>query len=54
MKIAAGEVIASLTAEAELVPDALDPNVHHRVADAVRDAAVQSGVARLDLAPKAL
>jgi hypothetical protein len=28
--------------------------VHHRVADAVRDAAVQSGVARLDLAPKVL
>ena len=54
MKIAAAEVIASLTAEAQLVPDALDPNVHYRVADAVRDAAVESWVARLDLAPKVL
>jgi malate dehydrogenase (oxaloacetate-decarboxylating) len=54
MKIAAAEVIASLTAEAELVPDALDPTVHHRVADAVRDAAVESGAARLDKAPAGL
>jgi malate dehydrogenase (oxaloacetate-decarboxylating) len=54
MKIAAAEVIASLTAEAELVPDALDPTVHHRVADAVRDAAIESGAARLDRAPAGL
>jgi malate dehydrogenase (oxaloacetate-decarboxylating) len=54
MKIAAAEVIASLTAEAELVPDALDPTVHHRVADAVREAAVESGAARLDRAPTSL
>ena len=54
MKIAAAEVIASLTAEAELVPDALDPTVHHRVADAVRDAAIASGAARLDRAPTGL
>jgi malate dehydrogenase (oxaloacetate-decarboxylating) len=54
MKIAAAEVIAELTAESDLVPDALDPSVHHRVADAVRDAAVESGIARLDLAPKVL
>jgi malate dehydrogenase (oxaloacetate-decarboxylating) len=54
MKIAAAEVIAELTAESDLVPDALDPSVHHRVAHAVRDAAVESGVARLDMAPKAL
>ena len=54
MKIAAAEVIASLTAEAELVPDALDPTVHHRVADAVRDAAIESGAARLDRAPTGL
>src|ERR671915_183328 len=54
MKIAAAEVIADLTAESDLVPDALDPSVHYRVADAVRDAAVESGVARLDLAPKVL
>jgi malate dehydrogenase (oxaloacetate-decarboxylating) len=51
MKIAAAEVIASLTAEAELVPDALHPTGHHRVADAVREAAVESGAARLDKAP---
>ena len=54
MKIAAAEVIADLTHESDLVPDALDPGVHHRVADAVRAAAVKSGVARLDLAPKVL
>jgi malate dehydrogenase (oxaloacetate-decarboxylating) len=54
MKIAAAEVIAELTAESDLVPDALDPNVHYRVADAVRDAAVESGAARLERAPKVL
>jgi malate dehydrogenase (oxaloacetate-decarboxylating) len=54
MKIAAAEVIADLTAESDLVPDALDQNVHHRVADAVREAAVESGAARLHLAPKVL
>jgi malate dehydrogenase (oxaloacetate-decarboxylating) len=54
MKLAAAETIADLTTEAELVPDALDPNVHVRVADAVRDAAVKSGVAHLDRAPKGL
>jgi malate dehydrogenase (oxaloacetate-decarboxylating) len=54
MKLAAAETIAELTAEAELVPDALDPNVHHRVADAVRDAAIESGVARLDRVPVGL
>jgi malate dehydrogenase (oxaloacetate-decarboxylating) len=51
MKLAAADVIAELASEAELVPDALDPNVHDRVADAVRDAAIKSGVARLDRAP---
>jgi malate dehydrogenase (oxaloacetate-decarboxylating) len=54
MKIAAAEVIADLTAESDLVPDALDPNVHERVADAVREAAIKSGVARLDRAPTGL
>jgi malate dehydrogenase (oxaloacetate-decarboxylating) len=54
MKLAAAETIAELSAEAELVPDALDPNVHHRVADAVRDAAIESEVARLDRAPVGL
>jgi malate dehydrogenase (oxaloacetate-decarboxylating) len=54
MKLAAADVIAELASEAELVPDALDPNVHERVADAVRDAAIKSGAARLDRAPTGL
>ena len=54
MKLAAAEVIAELAAEAELVPDALDPNVHQRVADAVREAAIESGTARLDRVPTGL
>jgi malate dehydrogenase (oxaloacetate-decarboxylating) len=54
MKLAAAAVIAELAAGVELVPDALNPNVHERVAEAVRDAAVKSGVARLDRAPKGL
>jgi malate dehydrogenase (oxaloacetate-decarboxylating) len=54
MKLAAAETIADLTTEAELVPDALDPDVHERVAEAVRDAATKSGVAHLDRAPKGL
>ncbi len=54
MKLAAAETIAELAAEAELVPDALDPNVHERVAEAVRSAAVESGVAHLDRAPMGL
>jgi malate dehydrogenase (oxaloacetate-decarboxylating) len=54
MKLAAAETIADLTTEAELVPDALDPNVHERVANAVREAAMKSGVAHLDRAPKGL
>jgi malate dehydrogenase (oxaloacetate-decarboxylating) len=54
MKLAAAGVIAELAAGAELVPDALDPNVHERVADAVREAAIKSGVASLDRAPTGL
>ena len=54
MKLAAANTIAELAAEAELVPDALDPNVHERVANAVRDAAVESGAAHLDHAPTGL
>ena len=54
MKLAAAETIADLTTEAELVPDALDPDVHERVAEAVREAATKSGVAHLDRAPKGL
>ena len=50
MKLAAAEAIADLTQEAELVPDALDPEVHERVSTAVRDAAIQSGAAHMDRA----
>ncbi len=50
MKLAAARTIAELTRESELVPDALDPNVHERVATAVRDAAIESGAARMDRA----
>ena len=50
MKLAAARTIAELTRESELVPDALDPNVHERVATAVRDAAIESGAARMDWA----
>jgi malate dehydrogenase (oxaloacetate-decarboxylating) len=54
MKLAAAGAIAELTAESELVPDALDPAVHQQVADAVREAAVESGVAHPDHAPAGL
>jgi malate dehydrogenase (oxaloacetate-decarboxylating) len=54
MKLAAAEVLASLAAGSELVPDALDPNVHLQVAGAVREAAIESAVARLDQAPTGL
>ena len=54
MKLAAAGAIADLTAESELVPDALDPRVHRKVADAVRDAAVESGVAHPDRVPAGL
>jgi malate dehydrogenase (oxaloacetate-decarboxylating) len=54
MKLAAAAALAGLTPESELVPDALDASVHARVAEAVRDAAVKSGVARLEQAPVGL
>ena len=54
MKLAAAEAIADLTHESELVPDALDPNVHERVATAVRDAAIDDGVAQMHKAPTGL
>ncbi len=43
MKLAAAQAIAGLTAEAELVPDALDPAVHAEVARAVEAAARDEG-----------
>jgi malate dehydrogenase (oxaloacetate-decarboxylating) len=54
MKLAAARALASIKTEPELVPDPLDPNVHQQVADAVRDAALESGVARLDRTPPGL
>ena len=54
MKLAAAEAIADLTHESELVPDALDPNVHERVATAVRDAAIEDGAAQMHKAPAGL
>ncbi len=54
MKLAAAEAIADLTHESELVPDALDPKVHERVATAVRDAAIDGGAAQMDRAPAGL
>ena len=54
MKLAAAEKIASLASGSELVPDALDASVHKQVADTVRDAAIDSGIAHLDKAPMGL
>ncbi|HEX2741640.1 MAG TPA: malic enzyme-like NAD(P)-binding protein [Rubrobacter sp.] len=54
MKLAAAEKIASLASGSELVPDALDSSVHKQVADTVRDAAIESGIAHLDKAPMGL
>jgi len=50
MKLAAARTIADLTPDGELVPDALDASVHEAVAEAVRQAAERSGVARPELA----
>jgi malate dehydrogenase (oxaloacetate-decarboxylating) len=54
MKLAAAEALASVEAESDLAPDALDTNIHERVAEAVKDAAVESSVAQLDHAPTGL
>ena len=54
MKLAAAEKIASLATGSELVPDALDSRVHEQVANAVREAAIESGIAHLDRAPMGL
>lgn len=45
MKRAAAWALAGLTVESELIPEVLDHKVHAAVAEAVRQAAVQSGVA---------
>ncbi len=46
MKLAAAQAIAELARGEELVPNALDQRVHDAVAQAVRDAATTSGIAR--------
>jgi malate dehydrogenase (oxaloacetate-decarboxylating) len=46
MLLAAARAIANLTKASELVPDALDPEVHTQVAQAVFDAATAEGLAR--------
>jgi malate dehydrogenase (oxaloacetate-decarboxylating) len=52
MKRAAAWALAGLTVESELVPDVLDPEVHATVAEAVRQAAVLSGVSDARMAPE--
>ncbi len=54
MKLAAAHAIASLTAESELVPDALDPAVHAEVARAVAEAARSEGLAQPERVPAGL
>jgi malate dehydrogenase (oxaloacetate-decarboxylating) len=44
MKLAAAQALAELMAESNLMPYVLASNVHERVASAVREAAVESGV----------
>ena len=46
MKLAAARAIADLARDRELVPNALDQNVHDEVAKAVKEAAISSGIAR--------
>jgi malate dehydrogenase (oxaloacetate-decarboxylating) len=49
MYVAAAESIASQAEEGELLPSAMDPEVHRRVAGAVARAAMESRVARVEL-----
>jgi malate dehydrogenase (oxaloacetate-decarboxylating) len=46
MKLAAADALANLAKDGELVPNALDVGVHETVAQAVKDAAERSGIAR--------
>jgi malate dehydrogenase (oxaloacetate-decarboxylating) len=54
MKLAAARAIADLASDGELVPNALDRNVHDAVAKAVKEAAEESGVARPEFATAGL
>ncbi len=51
MKRAAAWTLAGLTVESELVPSVLDREVHEAVAQAVKQAALDSGVGDLERAP---
>jgi malic enzyme len=50
MKLAAARTIAGLAPAGELVPDPLTQHVHDAVANAVSEAAAQSGVSRPEFA----
>jgi malate dehydrogenase (oxaloacetate-decarboxylating) len=54
MKLAAARAIADLASDGELVPNALDRDVHDAVAGAVKQAAEESGVARPEFATAGL
>jgi malate dehydrogenase (oxaloacetate-decarboxylating) len=54
MKLAAARAIADLAHDGELVPNALDRRVHEAVAEAVKSAAEETGVARPELATAGL
>src|ERR671916_276409 len=54
MRLAAAEALASLATDEDLVPEVLDPDVHKKVAEAVCNAAIEGGVARLERAPSSL
>src|SRR5262249_11171956 len=54
VKHAAPRAIAALAPDDELVPNALDQGVHDAVAEAVREAATRSGVARPERATQGL
>jgi malic enzyme len=54
MRLAAAEALASLATDEDLVPEVLDPDVHKQVAEAVCNAAIESGVARLERAPSGM
>jgi malate dehydrogenase (oxaloacetate-decarboxylating) len=48
MKRAAAWALAGLTVSSELIPEVLDRKVHEVVTEAVRQAAIESGVADLE------
>jgi malate dehydrogenase (oxaloacetate-decarboxylating) len=51
MLLAAAQTIADMTQPGELVPNPLDKKVHHAVARAVAQKAIEQGIARADYVP---